>query len=304
MASPQLAEAAKHMAAAKKKGEKGIFNWNPDYDDAGDLYGKAATIYRANSLIEEARKAFELQAEMYEKAEHLGLAARALEAAGQMMIDQQKVTIGAPLLERAAKLYLRDNKTTMTSGVLQRAARALLDTEDPSQAMKAVEMVMSGITALENDGKHILTKDLYRMAVLALLRADKLADAIATLRRQIPGLIKSDLLDNVAKACLEIIIIHLQIGDGVMAGRALQELSATAQGFSSSDEYYKATELCSAFDDRDQERLAEVGKSQLLSFLIPEVSRFAKRLKVPGGAKRPAGAAVAAAVDDDEIDAR
>jgi hypothetical protein len=312
MATAQIAEANKLMKAGKDKVTKGLFNWSPDYDDGADMFAKAASIFRGNQLWDQAKQAFELAAENYEKAKFLGHAAKMCEQAGMMLVDERKPLAGVPLLERAAKYYLLDDKSMMTSGILTKAARALLDTEDPSLAMKATEMLMGGITALENDDKHILTKDLYRLAVLCLLRAEKYDDAIATLKRQIPSLVKASNADQVAKNSLEIIIIWLHRGDGVQANRALQELGATAQGFSGSDEHYKAQDLLAAFDDRDQDRLAEVGKAQLLTFLIPEISRMAKRLKVAAGGPRPkdvaggsgGGAAASAANDDDEENIR
>jgi hypothetical protein len=84
----------------------------------------------------------------------------------------------------------------------------------------------------------------------------------------------------------------------------MQELSTTATGFSGSDEFNKASDLLSAFDDRDQDRLAEVGKAQLFTFLIPDISRIVKKLKVPGGGSPTAvkkGAAPATQEDDEDI---
>lgn len=301
--SEPLKNAAKFMDEAKKKGSKGIFNWSPDYDEAGDLYGKAAQIYRNNNALNECVKAYELQAEMFEKADHLGLAAKALETAGNTMMDNGKPVLAYPLLERAAKYYIRDNKAQMASSVLNRCSRGLLDTEDPSLAVKAVELLNGGITALENDDKHILTKDMYRMMVLAQLRAGKPLDAIASLKKQISTLMRASLPDQVAKNGLEIVIIALSLGDGVLAGRYLQELSGSATGFAGSEEFNRASDLLCAFDDRDQDRLTEVGKMQLFTFLIPEVSRMAKKLKVEGSPvrKAPGGLTTATGVNNGSV---
>ena len=313
-----IKQATAYMDEAKKKGSKGIFNWSPDYDEAGDLYGKAAQIYRNRDGGQKlAVEAYELQAEMFEKCDHLGVAGKALENAGQMLYDSNQAAKGAPLMERAAKFYLRDNKAQQAATVMTRAARGLLDMEDPVMAMKAVDMLNTAIVALENDDKHILTKDLYRMIVLAILRANKPLDAIATLKKQLPALMKANNHDAVAKNCLEVVIICLHIGDGVLANRYMSEFSTTATGFAGSDEFNKAAELLSAFDERDQELLTEVGKSQLLSFLIPEVSRMAKKLRVGSGPGKAAAATAAAAgsgsgspkgkpsqVDDDDEDIR
>jgi hypothetical protein len=176
------------------------------------------------------------------------------------------------------------------------------------QSAAAVEWMLEGITALEDAERWHVIKDPYRALVTLQVRADKIADAIATEKKYMAAMAKADFPELAAKCGLEIVILCLHLGDFVLAEREFQAMSAEAFGFPHSPEQKIAYELVDAAEQRDADRLKEAGKEQRITFLIADIARMAKKLAVPSGAappRKPAaslGGGVASAAADDDVE--
>lgn len=319
-------EAAALMKSAKKHTTKTLTKWTLDWDDGASDYEKAAKIYSHIGQLKQAREAYNLSSMCHEKAGNLYHAGKVLEGLADFLKDQDgftKTPEGAAectdLYCRASRLYALDRKPDRQAEALARAARVA----PASNNADAVKYILEGIDALEDNEKFHLTPDLYRAAILILVRANRLVDAIQTLKKEINAFSKLNQDANGAKAGLEIIVLALVLGDWVIADRYFRELT-TGFGFPHTKEQALAYDLLSAVEERDEERLKEALGSQTLSFLIPDIARLAKTIKIGGtnaptkaratvggitsnvvlptsdGAAGGGGAAAAAADDDDE----
>jgi hypothetical protein len=300
--SSKLAEAEKLMAAGKKHTSKGFFK-KPDWDTGASDLQKAATIYQHLGEVEKCKEASTLAAEAHANAGNLYHAGTVLEACATFLKDKNREREAPALYIQAARYFAQADKAQNQADCLMKASRSV----SVEQSDEAAKWMIEGIQALENSEKWHLVRDAYRALVLLQVRSNKLVEAIATEKQFQAAMAKADNADLAAKIGLEIVILCLALGeDGfVLADREFKEMTNSAFGFPHSTEQRIAYDMIDACEQRDPERLAEVVKDQRISFLINEISRLAKKLKVPGGPAPPrvgarGGAAAPAAADDEE----
>eukprot|EP00388_Colpodella_angusta_P043900 GDKK01061037.1.p1 GENE.GDKK01061037.1~~GDKK01061037.1.p1 ORF type:complete len:328 (-),score=45.54 GDKK01061037.1:129-1091(-) len=272
------------MKAGKKHCTKSLTNWSVDWDQAADAYEKAAKIYThiRNQVL--AREAWTQASNAHTKAKNPFFAARCMENLAQMLKEDEaycKTEAGAKevsdLYIQVSDMYALDNKPERQAEALNQAARVTPASDAPAAAAK----ILRGIDALEDSDKHHYTPDAYRAVLLILIRANLFKDAIDTLKRQIKTCEVLKQEASAAKAGLEIVILSLASGDFVLAEREFRGLQ-NVFGFPHSREQNAAFELIGAFEERDEEQLKEAQKNSLLNFLIPDVTRLAKKLKLSG----------------------
>ena len=276
-------EARALMHSAKKHCTKSITKWSADWDSAAQDYEKAAQIFTNIRYTAPATEAWEAASHAHEKAGNLFFAAKALESLANLLKDEKDSDplMMTELYVRASKLYALDNKPEKQADTLAKAARLA----PPKDVVRAVTWIQDGINALEQNEKFHLTLDLYRALILTQLRANSIAGAIETLKREIVAFEHLQQPGGASKAGLEIIILCLYMGDDVLADREFKAM-LNVFGFPHSKEQAVACELLNAFEERDNDKLQEALKDQQLSFIIIDISRMAKKLKIVGE-KRP-----------------
>lgn len=301
-------EAEKLMKSAKKHHTKTFTKWSADWDDAAADYEKAAKIYAHLDSVKQTRDAYNLASMAHEKANNMYFSGKMLEALADFLKDQGsyvKTPEGASecteLYCKASKVYALDRKPDRQADALMRASRVAPNCGGGEGAASAYKYIIEGIDALEDHEKFHLTLDLYRACILMQIRAEKYVEAISILKREIKSFEKLQQDSSAAKAGLEIVVICLYIGDWVLADREFKE-AQNGFGFMHSKEQGTACELLAAVEERDEERLEEAQADQTLSFLIADIARMAKKIKMVGTNaphKQPKQQVVAALVGED-----
>ena len=303
------------MKSAKKHYTKTITKWSVDYDLAADDYEKAAKIYTHLKLTNEAREAWLEASAAHTKAKNPFFAAKCIDNLAQYLKEDEAYAAtdkGAKeisdLYIQVSDMYALDGKPERQAEALQQAAKLTPTSDAPAAAAK----ILRAIDALEDNDKHHHTPDAYRALLLVQVRANMTADAINTLKRQMKTAEVLNQPATAAKAGLEIVVLSLASGDFVLADQEFRALQQ-AYGFGHSREQTVAFDLMNAFEERDEEQLKTAVKSQVLQFLIPDIARLAKRLKLSGVTNVPAqnqarvvgeAAPPPAAEEEDEDDLR
>nr|ACI15961.1 hypothetical protein [Bodo saltans] len=302
------------MAQAKAHHTKSLTKWSSDWDSAASAYEKAAQTFTHLGVDEKAKNAWLQASHAHEKAKNPFFAAKAIESLANYLKDkaaknEEIAKEVSELYVRAARMYALDGKPERQSDALAKAARLA----PAGDAASAAKLVLQGLDALEDNEKHHLTLDLYRSVVLLQVRGNLILDAITTLKREVKTFEKLQQPQGAAKAGLEIIVLCLAIGDWVLADREFKSMQGDFFGFAHSKEQSAAYGLISAIEERDEDALKDAIKDSALQFIIPEISRMAKKLTInlsnaPAGKKKLQSAGMTSNVakpaqdDDDEDD--
>eukprot|EP00760_Papus_ankaliazontas_P024510 PhM_4_TR2366/c0_g2_i1/m.6641/K21198/NAPG, SNAPG; gamma-soluble NSF attachment protein len=271
-------EAKKLMKKGKSLCTKSITRWKADWDSAATEYEKAAQIYTHLKKVAEAKDAWYATADAHSHAHNLYLAGKAMEQCAQLQKDTKDADGAAQSYAKASVYFMEDSKPDRQAEALQRAARTIM----PISAEQGAAYLEEGLRALEAAEKYHLTTDLFPLLTQCHLKAGKVAEALATLKRHIVALRALDQGKHIARAMLEIIIVCAASGDEVLARRELEECDQLAPEFMRHEEWALAGDLLGALESRDEARLTQVTKDQTLTFLNVEVCRMAKKLKVSG----------------------
>ena len=296
----RMAEAEKLMKEAKKATTKSLTRWTLDWDSAAGDYEKAALIYSNCGRVPQAKEAYDLAAIAHDKAGNPFLAARCMENLATLLKDNGQSDVAPEVYVKASVFFARDNKPQQQADCLVKAARLV----PASQSQQAIQWIKDGVDALEDSDRTHLALDLYRSLVQQQLRSNRPVDAIQTLKSLVKATVKMSQPSAIPKIGLEIIVLCISLGDTVLANREFQELCGV-DGFRGREQAL-CYDLIAAAESRDQERLAELGKDQLITFCTVDVARLAKKLAVPAGPpiQRPGGAAVPASAAAGGLHAR
>lgn len=309
---PREEEGDALMAQAKAHHTKSLTKWSSDWDSAASCYEKAAQTFTHLGAEAKAKNAWQMASTAHEKAKNHFFAARAIESLANYLKDgaaknEEIAKEVTELYVRAARMYALDNKPERQADSLAKAAR-LAPAGDASSAAK---LVLQGLDALEESDKFHLTLDLYRSVVLLQVRGNLILDAIKTLKREVKTFEKLQQPQGAAKAGLEIVVLCLAIGDWVLADREFKAMQGDFFGFAHSKEQSAAYSLLSAVEERDEDMLKAAIKDSALQFIIPEISRLAKKLTIsmsnaPAKKKAVAAAGITSNVvpendDDDDL---
>lgn len=280
------------MAQAKAHHTKSLTKWSSDWDSAASAYEKAAQTFTHLGIEAKAKNAWLMASQAHEKAKNPFFAAKAIESLANFLKDgaaknEEVAKEVSELYVRASRMYALDGKPERQADSLAKAARLA----PAGDAASAAKLVLQGLDALEDSDKHHLTLDLYRSVVLLQVRGNLILDAIATLKREVKTFEKLQQQQGAAKAGLEIVVLCLAMGDWVLADREFKAMQGDCFGFAHSKEQSAAYGLISAIEERDEDALKDASKDSALQFIIPEISRLAKKLTIkmsnaPAAAKR------------------
>lgn len=288
------------MAAGNKCARKGWFH-RPDYQGAAFEYDKAALAYKNAKEWDLAVAAYKKSAECHKENGVLSASARAFESAAGCCKDGLKdATQCGDFYRLAAEAYHLSNNDERAADVLARGAKAIdtlaLKMSDQGKQTEtyllAIELIKDGINFYENSEKlAIYGLKAVKSAITIALRARIAEEAIDLYEKMIlicVGSNASNYYNDIHKAALSLVILHLARGDVVYAERVYErECSRDSDGnertsFIHSDFGKCATKLLDAWDSADQDAVDAVVKSQDVTFLDSELVRIAKKLSVDG----------------------
>ncbi|KAF0688365.1 Aste57867_20010 [Aphanomyces stellatus] len=285
----KLQEAEENLAKADKLMKTTVFRWSPDYMSAAPYLEKAAEGFRAGQDYARASTTFVRLAEVQYKNQATFRAAMHMETAAKLHLQY------APKQPLAAKEYYQT-----ASGYYS----------ETGELGKAAEMLMKGATALEDVGyadvktmyleacdlmeaqeKPHFAVDVFRKTAAFLLKRKEYDETIANYTKQI-GLFQSiDQQENMYKAFVSIVVLHLAKPDVVAADQAyMQHLQD--DGYLHTDECALSEDVIAAFKRGDEDALKAVLKKPHWQYLDTPIGRLARSLTMYASrAAQPARAA-------------
>jgi len=268
----------------------GMFKWSKDYDTASKCYENAAAKFNAAMMLVEARNNFVKASDCKMKSSSKApfFAAKLLEQACSCAERQlEEVEEGSAeardLATESAEYMLRANVYYQTNGNWDRALEAIqkagkvCERDAPDQALRNYMQMGTVTIYLEQAGK-VLAIDAFREAISFSVRNQSFSEAIELLQLFRRFLIDLDQMQDLRKACLSTVILHLANGDGAAAESSMKTLYDEAESFRGSDDYEIATDILSAFADRDDTALLACKKHDRILTLDPAVVRCFGRL--------------------------
>ena len=216
----------------------------------------------------------------HEKNKILHSAGKSYEMAGSIFQTSKNIQSAIKWYREASRVYLDDGKNDRAAEVLSKAAKAL-EKEDPENTQLCKELYEEAIEASSLNGKYHNSTDLIRSFNTFLVKNRMYADAIKnceTLRTAYQSLSQ---VANERKTMLSMIILHLKMDDQVAAEDLLNkftnEIGSQAQ-FSQCDEGDLAIQFLSAFQNRDEQLLANTRQNSLLKYLEGPFAKIAMNL--------------------------
>jgi len=275
------AEARQHLSEAEKALKTSWIGlkFAPDYLSAGMEYDGAAAKFRAAGMHSESAAAFLKAAEFKEKQGDLFGAGRAYEGAASACESG-----GAGGAEAAASHLERGVRTFRLCAKADIAVRLILKLADAREKAGELDAAKTcyedAIEVYESDEKDYQLGDIYKKLIGFLLRHGRVDDALKAIDGHIELLTRQSQPTFVHKEILGKVVLRLSIED--VAGAA-QELVPSGQvdGWFSSKENNCGATLVEAFQEGNQEEATEILKDQVFTFLLVDIARVAKRLKVP-----------------------
>jgi tetratricopeptide (TPR) repeat protein len=198
------------------------------------------------------------------------------ENAAQAARDLKDLAEAVTLYKKASSIYQENGHADKAAEVLSKASRALED--NPEQALP---LLISAIDLYEMDEKDRYAGDAMRRATSLMLRHNKLEEALEMLQREVNLEERQGHINDLHKACVSIIIIHLARNDYVAADKAYNSF-LLVQGFAGSPLARAAMGLLDAFEHSSPEALQACLAKQNFSLLDNQVVKLAKSLRVAG----------------------
>eukprot|EP00211_Chloroparvula_japonica_P005497 CAMPEP_0119123438 /NCGR_PEP_ID=MMETSP1310-20130426/3388_1 /TAXON_ID=464262 /ORGANISM="Genus nov. species nov., Strain RCC2339" /LENGTH=371 /DNA_ID=CAMNT_0007113255 /DNA_START=201 /DNA_END=1313 /DNA_ORIENTATION=+ len=282
MAKAREENARKHLEAAKEHESTGWFKWTPDWVLAAVEYEKAAACYKQIGEYAKARQCYEKQAKARVEMGQPFSAGQALQRAGeaQSNVDgKDAAIITASLYARAASHYEEEpGKENKSADMYSRACKAV-GKYDYSLAHGYIQNALSYQDTPENLRRQ--GQELFRTAVTFYVRNQKYDEATLLFRRYLPLYIELKQRHNVHKGIVSMIILLLAQDDSTGADEVFMKYmygDTEAMGFGGTDDCKLSNTLLSAFENGDVPALEEAANNQLITFLLPPVSRLAHTL--------------------------
>ena len=219
------------MAAAARCETSGWFR-SKDWDGAAAAYERAATCYRVAKALPEAIHAYEKAAAAHEALELGGAsAAKLLEAAALLAKDGLKAAANAAdLYERSSSLYAADGTLDLAASALCKAGRAV-EASDPRRACALMQQACGLFDDEEDEARLRGSAETFRAAATLLVRAGRLSDAAALLRKQAPVYARQDRPHDVTRAELSAVIVSLAAGEYERAATSCARAEELPHGF-------------------------------------------------------------------------
>ncbi|RUP02328.1 soluble NSF attachment protein [Jimgerdemannia flammicorona] len=207
------------------------------------------------------------------------MSAKDMETAAQILAqNMNQPERAADSYRRASDLYVAHGSADRAAEMLEKAAKNLESTDINA----AIELYSSSCSMYESEDRGRFAIGTFERAIGLMVKNKRYEKAIDMLQRL--GTIQGTLVSRGAlyKTNLSILIIYLEMGDEVEAGKQFQNFCVRDSGFPQSEEASICHGLLDAFEQGDQDLLDQTVARQNITFLDNDIARLARQLKVPG----------------------
>lgn len=275
----QLAEGETNVKDAEKAVKTSMFKWKPDWELGAELYDKAGMNFKLAKAHDRGIAAFKEASAAHKNYGALFHAAKSLENAANCARDARSNEECEKLLKTAAHLYRRHGSSDNAATALENAAK---DADKQNNPELAMTLYMEVVDIRETEDQVRRMKVPLDRAVQMSIRAKKFKMTMEYLNKE--ALLLTQLKDEpmLNRNWMSRIIVTLALADFNTAETLFNE-AMTAPAFSSSDEMFACDRMLDAYDCKDQEKLKEVTRDQIFSFLSNDTALLARKLKAIGG---------------------
>eukprot|EP00051_Salpingoeca_urceolata_P019534 m.286198 g.286198 ORF g.286198 m.286198 type:complete len:316 (-) comp19437_c2_seq2:975-1922(-) len=264
----QLKQARALLAEAQKCEKTTMFKWKPDWEAASVAYDKAAMQFKLGKDFIKAREVYMMACNAHQQYNALFHAAKALEGAAACAKESKAHADSAELTIRASHLYRQNGTPEAACTALEKAAKASVACGNEEQA---AEMYFDIYDMRHDEDKPRQCKDPLAKALQICLRTKKYERAAEMSAHQVSLMHEIGNADLYAKSVLTAVTIALLRGDYVAAEKLYESCVQRNPAVAHSDEVKLADQVLTAFDEGDDERLQELTKDRLYTFIDNEV---------------------------------
>eukprot|EP00298_Acanthocystis_sp_HF-20_P028302 c6984_g1_i2.p1 GENE.c6984_g1_i2~~c6984_g1_i2.p1 ORF type:complete len:297 (+),score=101.42 c6984_g1_i2:34-924(+) len=270
-------EADENMAKGEERLKTSLFRRKPDWLGAIDFFDRAGICYKNCQDKPKSMEAYKKLSTCHENIGGYASAAKALENASALTDDAVE---SANILEAAARLYQVAQTSERAAEVLVKAAKIL----EKNDVTRAITFMTEAAEIIEDQERYHMARDAFISALTFVARNRDYDSAIKILERQARIFAKLDQPKNKWKAQLSIIVLLLAKDDFSAADDSYESF-VKEHDFSSSDEWFTATDLLHAYEQANTEALDKVKESPHIISLENCIIKVLKELKITGGPK-------------------
>jgi len=219
------------------------------------------------------------------------------------LLLRDPLQVGA-FFKRAALLYAEASRPQAAAEALSRGGRAL----EAVDATLACELYLEACGIFEEEAKDVFAMDTYRAAAAAMVRGDKLADAVTVLLRHAGACDRTGSPASLARCYLSAVIVYLAMGDPVGAEAGYYDFMEVP-AFERSEEGRAAWELLDAYQQGDAAAVRVCAGRGVMTGLEQVFIKLVKKLPLGDFAAQAAalnaargGGPSAAAAELEELD--
>lgn len=206
----------------------------------------------------------------YMSARHLETAAACAKDSGTASGEE----VGA-LYRRAAALYSQASRPQAAAEALARGGKAV----DGLDSSLSVELFLEACALFEEEGKDVYAMDTYRAAEAAMIKTEKLGEAVTVFLRHAGACDRVGSHASLARCYLSAVIVYLTMCDPVGAEHGYHDFMEV-DSFEKSEEARAAWELLDAYQQGDVAALKKVTARGVFTGLEQCVIKLAKKLPV------------------------
>ncbi|KAJ3430260.1 gamma-soluble nsf attachment protein [Anaeramoeba flamelloides] len=273
----RIQEGDKHMKTGLKHITKTFFHRTEDWDSGSADFLKAAKCYKGAQEWDKCVKALKKASFCNEQNGTMLSAGKNLQEAANILSKQCGNQHDATKLLKKASVFFQEAGNGDTAAkALTMAAKIIeqIDTE------KALQLYSQSFKIYRLEDKEYLCVQTYRNAVSLAVKSSHFGVAIKILNRMITLFENLNQPDPLYKTYLSFIVIHLYCDEYQKADQKLQQVTKNSPGFVRSIEFEAANGLLDAFENYSEEELEKSKKHQALQYIIVEVGRLARKIKL------------------------
>eukprot|EP00041_Stephanoeca_diplocostata_P011001 m.177593 g.177593 ORF g.177593 m.177593 type:complete len:381 (+) comp18373_c0_seq2:271-1413(+) len=274
-------QGSQHFRAGEKALKTTMFKWKPDFELASEEFDKAGKQFCLAKNHAKAIEAFKLASNAHKQYDQLYHAAQSLEHAATAAKDAKMTDAIGGLLSQAAALYRRNGTGDAAALALEKAAK---DAEKRSDYDAALALWLEVVDIRDTEDQTRRMKVPLDRAIQMTIRLRKFPKTIELLNQEAILYIGLKDDNNLNRNWLCRMIVQLEMGNFADAEKLYEE--ALTGAFASSDEQLIADQMLNAYDEKDQDKLNEVTRQQIFSFLSNDIAVLARKLKAQGGTGR------------------
>ncbi|XP_023338519.1 gamma-soluble NSF attachment protein isoform X2 [Eurytemora carolleeae] len=245
----------------------------PEYDPAGDEFGRAGTAYKVAKKYEESKKCYLRAVDCYKEVHQVFQAGRMLDNAVMVCKDANKHEDISEYATRGAMMFRTVNKPEAALSLLEKAAK-IIEKSRPEDAIGLYEKAAETVSVEDRPN---VAADHMGKAGRICVRLKAWDRAIPCLRAEVNY--RKEGGSSPAQAVMGLLLIELMKGDRVAAEKVWRELGAWCDG-----EHTRAVQnIIEGYDNQDAEMVSAGLDSPAIKNLDLDFSRLARELPRPSG---------------------